>query len=73
MYREFKGEYVKKGFTLKKIVKELNKRGYETTVSHLSQLLNGKHTITFNLAKELKDIIGSNLPLEVLFKIEEAG
>lgn len=72
MYPEFKGEYVKKGFTLEKIVEELRKRGYKTTVSHLSNMLTGKHAITLAMAKVLKDIIGSDKPLEELFEIEEA-
>lgn len=73
MYPEFKGEYVKKGFTLEKIVEELRKRGYQTTVSYLSQLLTGKFEISLNMAKDLKDIIGSDYPLEILFEIKEAG
>ena len=73
MYQGFKGEYVKKGFTLETIVFELRKKGYGTTVSHLSQLLNGNHSITFKMAKDLKDIIGSDLPLEELFEVKEVG
>lgn len=71
MYQGFKGEYVKKGFTLEKIVEELRKRGYGTTVSYLSQLLNGNYPITFNMAKDLKAIIGSDLPLEELFEVNK--
>ena len=71
MYPEFKGEYVKKGYTLEKIVEELRKKGYKTTVSYLSQLLNGNYPITFNMAKDLKEIIGSDLPLEDLFEVKE--
>ena len=71
MYPEFKGEYVKKGFTLEKIVEELRKKGYGTSVSYLSQLLNGNYPISFNLAKDLKEIIGSDLPLEDLFEVKE--
>ena len=71
MYPEFKGEYVKKGFTLEKIVEELRKKGYGTSVSYLSQLLKGNYPISLNLAKDLKEIIGSNLPLEDLFEVKE--
>lgn len=73
MYPEYLGEYKKRGFTLETIVEELQKKGYKTTVSHLSQLLNGKHSISLNLAKELKSVIGSDLPIEVLFKVEEGS
>lgn len=73
MYPEFKGEYVKKGFTLEKIVEELRKRGYGTTVAHLSQLLKGVYPISLKMAKDLKEIIGSDEPIEKLFEIKEAG
>lgn len=71
MYLQFKGEYVKKGFTLEKIVEELHKRGYKTTVAHLSQLLIGNHAISLKMAKDLKEIIGSDLTIEELFEIKE--
>lgn len=73
MYPEFKGEYVKRGFTLEKLVKELSNRGYNTTVSHLSLLLRGKYPISFKMAVDLKDIIQSELPLEKLFEVKEAS
>lgn len=73
MFPEFKGEYVKKGFTLEKIVEELQKIGYGTTVSHLSQLLNGVYPISLKMAKDLKRIIESDLPLEKLFEVKEVG
>lgn len=73
MYPEFKGEYVKRGFTLEKIVEELRKRDYKTTVSHLSQLLSGNYPISLKMAKDLKDIIGSDYPLEKLFEVKEVG
>ena len=73
MYQEFKGEYVKRGFTLEKIVEELKKRGYGTTVSHLSQLLKGVYPISLKMAKDLKEIIGSDMPIEKLFECKEAG
>ena len=70
MFPEFKGEYVKKGFTLEKITEELRKRGYKTTVSHLSQLLSGAYPISLKMAKDLKNIIGSDLILEKLFEVK---
>lgn len=73
MYLEFKGEYIKRGFTLEKIVEELRKRGYGTTVPYLSQLLTGKFEISLNMAKDLKFIIGSDLPIEKLFEVKEVG
>ena len=73
MYPEFKGEYVKKGFTLEKLSEELQKKGYKTTVSYLSQLLNGNYPISFKMAKDLKSIIGSDIPLEDLFEVKEVG
>ena len=71
MYPEFRGEYVKKGFTLDILSDELRKRGYKTTTSHLSQLLSGAHKITLKMAKDLKTIIGSEMPLEKLFETRE--
>ena len=73
MYPEFRGEYVKRGFTLEKIVEELRKRGYGTTVSHLSEVLRGVYPISLRMAKDLKDIIGSDYPIEKLFETKEAG
>lgn len=73
MFPEFKGEYVKKGFTLEKIVEGLRELGYGTTVSHLSQLLNGTYPISLKMAKDLKSIVGSDLPLEKLFEVKEVG
>lgn len=73
MYPEFKGEYVKKGFTLEKMVKELREKGYGTTVSYLSQILNGDYPLLFKMARDLKSIIGSDIPLEILFEEKEVG
>lgn len=72
MYPEFKGEYVKRGFTLEKIVEELRKRGYKTTIAHLSEVLRGVYPISLKMAKDLKDIIGSDYPIEKLFETKEA-
>lgn len=71
MYPEFKGEYVKKGFTLKTLVQGLQERGYKTNVPYLSQILNGDYGLSLKMAKDLKNIIGSSLPLEVLFEAKE--
>ena len=70
MFPEFKGEYIKRGFTLEKIVEGLRKRGYKTNVSHLSRLLKGTYPISLKMAKDLKSIIESELPLEKLFEVK---
>lgn len=74
MYPNLKAEFARKGLTLEKIVDELNKRGIKMTVPTLSLKMNKKNktfSFTFNEAKALKEIVGTNLPLEVLFEEAE--
>lgn len=75
MYSNFKAEYARKGFTLEKLVEEMEKRGCKRTMTTLSQKLNGKYTLTLNEAKVLQEIVAPEIPLEILFetKVEEAS
>ena len=73
MYPNFRAECARKKLTLEKIVEELRKRGYKISVSHLSQKLAGKYPITLKEAKDLKEIIETDLSIEELFEIEEAS
>lgn len=72
MYPNFNAEYSRRNFTLEKLSKEMEKRGYRRTPGTLSQKLNGKFPITLNEAKALKSIVAPDIPLEVLFS-EEAS
>lgn len=71
MYPNFNAEYARKNFTLEKFVEELKKRGISMTVGTLSQKKTGKYPITLNEAKVFKEIVETDLPLDILFK--EAG
>ena len=71
MYGNLRAEIARKGFTLEKLVDEMKKRGFNLTMSMLSQKLNGKYEIYLKEAKALKEIVETDLPLDFLF--EEAG
>lgn len=71
MYGNLRAEIARKGFTLEKLVDEMKKRGFNLTMSMLSQKLNGKYEIYLKEAKALKEIVETDLPLDILF--EEAG
>lgn len=71
MFPNLNAEIARKGLTLERIVEELKKRGFNMTVSMLSQKLNGKYKLYFNEAKALKEIVETNLSLDELF--EEAS
>lgn len=71
MFPNFNAEYARCNLTLEKVVDELEKRGISMTVSTLSQKKNGKYPITLKEAKALKEIVNTDLPLDVLF--QEAG
>lgn len=68
MYPNFNAEYARKGLTLEKLSDEMEKRGCKRTIPTLSQKLNGKFTLTLNEAKVLKEIVGTDLPLDILFE-----
>lgn len=68
MYPNLKAEIARKGFTLEKLVEELKRRGFNITVSMLSQKLNGKYDIYLNEAKALKAIVETTIPIDVLFE-----
>jgi len=72
MYPNFRAECARKKLTLEKIVEELRKRGYKISVSHLSQKLTGKYPISLTEAKDLKEIVETDLTLEELFEVEGA-
>jgi transcriptional regulator with XRE-family HTH domain len=68
MYRNAKAEMIRAGLTLEQVAEKMG-----ITTSTLSLKLNGKSPITLIEAKLFKKLVGSDLPLEVLFdKFEEA-
>lgn len=67
MYPNFKAECARKDLTLERLVELLGERGIKRTVSTMSLKLTGKYKLTLNEAKALKDIVGTELPLDVLF------
>jgi hypothetical protein len=71
MYPNLKAEIARKGFTLKMIVERLNAKGIDMTVSMLSLKLNGKYEIYLKEAKALKEIVETDIPIDILF--EEAS
>ena len=71
IYPNLRAEFARKGLTISQGREELMKRGIRMTLSTLSPKLNGKYQLSLNEAKAIKDIIGVDIPLEVLF--EEAG
>ena len=68
MYRNAKAEMVRAGLTLEKMAPLMG-----MAINTLSMKLNGKSPITVNEATRFKKIVGSEMPLEELFKtFEEA-
>jgi hypothetical protein len=68
MYPNLKAEIARKGFTLERLVEELKRRGFNITVSMLSQKLNGKYDIYLNEAKALKQIVETDISIDILFE-----
>lgn len=69
MYRNAKAEMVRAGLILDKVAPSMG-----MTSGALSMKLNGKSPITVDEAKQFKKIVGSDMPLEELFKsFEEVG
>ena len=68
MYPNLKAEIARKSLTLGKIVDKLADKDISITISMLSQKLNGKYPIYLKEAKALKEIVETDLPLDVLFE-----
>lgn len=68
MYPNLNAELARKNLTLENVVDELRKRGIYRTIATLSLKKNGRYPFTLNEAKALKAIVGTDLPLEVLFE-----
>lgn len=71
IYPNIRAEFARKGFTRNNIVEELKKRGINMRAPILSDKLTGKADFTLGEAKVIKEIVGTDLPIEVLF--EEAS
>lgn len=67
MYPNFEAERARNKVTLKMIASDPR---IDYTLSTVSLKLGGKSPLTFEDAIVFKDIIGSDLPLEILFKEE---
>lgn len=65
MYPIFEGERARNKVTLQMIADDPR---VDYTVSTISLKLNGKAPLTFNDAIIFKDVVGSNLSLEELYK-----
>lgn len=63
MYPNLKAEMARGKFTLEYVSKKLG-----ISISTLSQKLQGKYPITLAEAKKIKEIIGVDIPLEILFE-----
>lgn len=72
MYPNMRAEIARKNLKLEDIVAKMKKKGFNLSVSMLSQKLNGKYPIYLDEAKALKAIVETDIPLEVLFS-EEAS
>ena len=68
MYPNLNAELARKNLTLEKIVAELNARGISMTIATLSQKKNGKFQFSLKEAKAIKEITGTDIPLEELFE-----
>jgi transcriptional regulator with XRE-family HTH domain len=65
MYPNFNAERARKGITLETIAEKMGK-----TIGTISLKLSGQSIITVDEAKQLKEILGTKLPLETLFSTE---
>lgn len=63
MYRNAKAEMARAGLTLANVAERM-----DCTIGTLSMKLNGKAPITLSEAKQFKRIVGTDMPLEELFK-----
>lgn len=63
MYRNARAEMVRAGISLSQLAEKMSSH-----VSIWSEKLNGKRPISLNEAKQFKQVVNSNLPLEVLFE-----
>lgn len=73
MYQNLKAEIARKNLTLEKMVTLLKEKGFNLTVSMLSQKLNGTYKIYLNEAKALKEILETDLTIDFLFDTEGAN
>ena len=64
MYRTAKSEMMRRGLTLGDVAPLM-----DISVGTLSLKLNGKYPITLSEAKQFKEIVKSDLPLEELFEV----
>lgn len=67
MYPNLKAEMVRRRISQKDLLTSLNERGIKMCYTTLSFKLNGKQGFLFREAVAIKDILQSELPLEVLF------
>jgi transcriptional regulator with XRE-family HTH domain len=68
MYPNLKAELARKNITLEKLSKALEERGIYKTIQTLSNRINGKCTFTLDEAKAIKEILGTDIPIDILFE-----
>lgn len=66
MYPNLRAEIARQGFSLSDVAEKMG-----MTLSNLSKKLKGEITLSFYEAKRLKEIVKTDLPLEVLFEEAE--
>lgn len=67
-YPNLKAELARKGITLEKLSQKLEEKGIKRTVPTLSNRINGKCTFTLDEAKIIKEILGTDIPIDTLFE-----
>lgn len=68
MYPNVRAEMARKNLTQSDVVNELRKRGFSMVVPTFSAKMNKKFNFTFKEAVAIKEILGTDLPLEELFE-----
>lgn len=68
MYPNVEAERARLGLTLEKIAEAMKERKMVGTITSWSLKLSGKVPITLDEARVLKEILNTDLPIEVLFE-----
>lgn len=65
MFPYLRGEMAKRMYTVSKMAKDLG-----ISICTLSTKLNGKYSFTLDEAKKIKELLGTDMSLDELFKLE---
>ena len=72
MFPNLRAEMTRKGITQREMVKALTDRGCKTCLSTLNAKMTGKRGFSFAEVVAIKDILGTAMPLEMLFQMRTA-